>query len=118
MDIPLIGLVPAPGEASIPNAGGTTPGLPNTPVHVAKQISVALIDDGNVQLDQLSRELSTGLESLSMVRISSLLLITSLTSNHMYFRQPCAPVHLHEKIVLHLGFLLFSHLSTLLLFVL
>jgi len=60
-----MGLVTAPG-ASIPNGGGTNAGLPNTPAHVAKQISVALIDDGNVQLDQLSRELSTGLELLSM----------------------------------------------------
>jgi len=66
MDIPLLGLVPAPGEASIPNGGGTNGGLPNGAVQVVKQISVALIDDGTVQLDQLSRELSTGLELLSM----------------------------------------------------
>ena len=114
-----MGLVTAPGEAPIPNGGGTNAGLPNTPAHVAKQISVALIDDGNFQLDQLSRELSTGLELLSMVRISSLqLLVTSRTSNHMHFCQPCAAVYLHEKIVLHLVFLLFSYLSTLLLSIL
>ena len=67
MDTPSDALFPVPEGAPIPsNPGGNAILQTSAPAEGGKRISISLIDDG-VQLDQLSSELSRGLELLSMV---------------------------------------------------